>query len=63
MNSAGKPEAIGEVWQQAGALATATQDGNGQLHWTVQQSDGSSADTEALASTASWTPADAGTAP
>lgn len=63
MDSAGKPEVLGEVWQQAGALATATQDGNGQLHWNVQQSDGFSADTHALASTASWTPADAGATP
>ncbi|MUL66356.1 hypothetical protein BOO86_17925 [Mycobacterium sp. CBMA 234] len=63
MNSAGKPEALGEVWQQAGAIATATQDSNGQLQWTVQQSDGSSSATQALASTTSWSPAEQGSTP
>ena len=58
MNAAGKPEALGEVYEQAGAVATATHDADGRLQWTVQLSDGSSADTKALASTTSWTPVD-----
>lgn len=63
MDSAGKPEALGEAWQQAGAIATATRDGNGELHWTVQQSDGFTADTQVLASTTSWSPVEPGAAP
>ena len=56
MNAAGKPEALGEMCEQAGAVATASQDSDGRLQWTVQLSDGSTADTKALASTTSWTP-------
>jgi hypothetical protein len=56
MNAAGKPEALGEMCEQAGAIATATHDTDGRLQWTVQLSDGTTADTKALASTASWTP-------
>ncbi len=63
MNTAGRPEVLGEVREQAGAIATATLDAAGQLHWTVQSSDGSSSDTKALASTASWTPVPKGAAP
>jgi len=56
MNAAGKPEALGEMCEQAGAVATATHDSDGRLQWTVQLSDGSTADTKALASTTRWTP-------
>lgn len=60
INTAGKPEALGEVYEQAGAIATSTHDPDGLLQWTVQLSDGSTADTKALASTTSWTPAHQG---
>ena len=63
INSAGKPEALGEVCEQAGAVATATHDADGRLQWTVQLSDGSSTDTKTLASTTSWTPVDPETVP
>lgn len=56
MNAAGKPEALGEMCEQAGAVATATHDSDGRLQWTVQSHDGTSVDTTALASTTSWTP-------
>ncbi|WP_051954991.1 hypothetical protein [Mycolicibacterium llatzerense] len=62
INTAGKPEALGEVYEQAGAIATSTHDPDGLLQWTVQLSDGSTADTKALASTTSWTPVDQGPA-
>lgn len=60
INTAGKPEALGEVYEQAGAIATSTHDPDGLLQWTVQLSDGSTADTKALASTTSWTLVDQG---
>ena len=63
MNTAGRPEALGEMCEQAGAIATATHDAAGQLQWTVQSSDGFTSDTKALASTTSWTPVPKGTAP
>lgn len=63
VNTAGEPEALGEMCAQTGAIATATHDTDGQLHWTVQSSDGFSTDTKALASTASWTPVPKGAAP
>jgi hypothetical protein len=54
MNTDGKPETLGEVCQQTGAIAMATQDTDGSLQWTVLLCNGSTARTSALAHTASW---------
>jgi hypothetical protein len=54
MDSSGKPETLGQVYRQAGAVAMATQNATGELQWTVLQNDGTSTDTWSLASTHCW---------
>lgn len=54
MNTDGRPEVLGEVRQQAGAIAMATLDADSSLQWTVLLCNGSSSRTSTLAHTACW---------